>query len=246
MKMSLKVAAGALALIVGATSLSAEQRRAVPKVGSPAIVRPSAPSGILPEGSGTLAYDNNTPFARNGADGSTIGNKFDTAPDPHGIATASFRMAGNYATTTTGSIVMSIWDVEPASFMLLHRQNITNAPAVPYGGSNNITMFTVVAPLTMAVAVHSGAFVGGLHNTEYGACAGDVSLNSTCDGVALTMGGVDPGMGFHGIQVPFATTQFVPTVTTVAGTGNSLGNVNAIFRVTGDNLPVELMSFGVQ
>lgn len=242
----LKVTAVAAVLLVSATALEAAPRKAIPKAGASAIVRPSVANGTFPEGTGTLTYDNNTPFARSGVDGSTIGNKFDTAPDPHGIATATFRLAGNYdSVNNTGSIVLSIWDVEPASFMLLYRKNITNAPAVPYGGSNNITMFTVTHPLTMAVPVHNGAFVGGMHNTEYGGCAGNVGLNSTCDGVALTMGGVDPGMGFHGFQVPFATVNFVPTVATVAGTGTALGNLNAIFRISGDNLPVELMSFGV-
>lgn len=248
---SLKAATTAAALLVCTTALptlvEAAQRKVEPKSGTPAIVRPSVPNGMLPEGTGTLTYDNNTPFSRNGTDGGTVGNVFNDATDPHGVATATFRMAGNYAqSATTGSIVMSIWDVEPASFMLLARQNITNAPAIPYGGSNNITMFTVTVPLAAPVVAHNGAFVGGLRNTDYDACAGNVALNSTCDGVALTMGGVDPGMGFHGFRVPFNSAAFLPTVTTVPGTGQALGTVNAIFRVTGDNLPVELMSFGVE
>ena len=229
--------AGALLLCTTAlpTLLEAAQRKAVPKAGTPAIVRPSAPNGVLPEGTGTLTYDNNTPFSRNGTDGGTVGNVFNDATDPHGVATATFRVAGNYAT----SVVMSVWDVEPASFMLLARQLVTGVPT----GS---TMFTATAPLTMPVAGHNGAFVGGIRNTDYDPCAGNVALNTTCDGVALTMGGVDPGMGFHGFRVPFNSATFLPTITTVAGTGQPLGTVNAIFRVTGDNLPVELMSFGVE
>jgi hypothetical protein len=243
-----KVTLVVLATLLSGTALFAAQRHGTAGQGTRATVRPAVPNGTFPEGSGTISYDNNTPFARNGADGGTVGNLFNTAPDPHGVASASFRMAGNYvsASATTGSIVMTIWDQEPASFMLLSRVNVTNAPGVPYGGSANITMFTVMVPLAAPIAAHNGGFVGGLHNTEYGGCAGNVALNSTCDGVALTMGGVDPGMGFHGFRVPFATANFVPTATTVAGTGTSLGNVNAIFRVTGDNLPVELMSFGIE
>ena len=242
-----KTALVALAALLSGTAMFAAQRHGIHGQGTRADVRPSVPNGTVPEGSGTISYDNNTPFARNGSDGGTVGNLFNTAPDPHGVATASFRMAGNYisANATTGSIVMTIWDQEPASVMLLSRVNVTNAPGVPYGGSANITMFTVMVPLPAPINAHNGAFIGGLHNTEYGACAGNVALNSTCDGVAMTMGGVDPGMGFHGIRVPFATANFVPTVTTVASPGVALGNVNAIFRVTGDNLPVELMSFGI-
>ncbi len=246
-----KAATTAVALLLCTTALptllEAAQRKSVPKAGTPAIVRPSVPNGMLPEGTGTLTYDNNTPFSRNGTDGGTVGNLFNTATDPHGVATATFRLAGNYdSSATTGSVIMSIWDVEPASFMLLARQNITNAPAVPYGGSANVTMFTVTAPLTMAVVAHNGAFVGGIRNTDYNGCAGNVALNTTCDGVALTMGGVDPGMGFHGFRVPFNSAAFLPTIVTVPGTGEPLATINAIFRVTGDNLPVELMSFGVE
>jgi hypothetical protein len=41
---------------------------------------------------------------------------------------------------------------------------------------------------------------------------------------------------------------FSPTaIVTVPGAGTAApGPVNAIFRVTGDNLPVELMNFGVE
>ena len=91
----LKVTAVAAVLLVSATALEAAPRKAIPKAGASAIVRPSVANGTFPEGTGTLTYDNNTPFARSGVDGSTVGNKFDTAPDPHGIATATFRLAGN-------------------------------------------------------------------------------------------------------------------------------------------------------
>ena len=53
--------------------------------------------------------------------------------------------------------------------------------------------------------------------------------------MALSAGTMDPGMGFHGVRA-----------STAATTGVDLGNQNAIFRVTGDNLPVELISLGVE
>jgi hypothetical protein len=59
--------------------------------------------------------------------------------------------------------------------------------------------------------------------------------------VALTAGNGDP----HAARVNFTSTNFVPTIATVASTGADIPNVNAIFRVTGKNLPVELMQFEV-
>jgi hypothetical protein len=46
--------------------------------------------------------------------------------------------------------------------------------------------------------------------------------------------------------VNFTSSAFVPLIQTVNSTGQDLGNLNAIFRVTGDNLPVELMRLSVE
>jgi hypothetical protein len=234
----------AVALIAGTAGVDAAARK-VPGGGGHAVsVQPSVVNPNL--GVGTINYDNNVPFSRRGTDGGTVGNNFDTAVDPHGVASASFRIAGNYASGPSGQMVMTFWDVNAGSFMVLHRELLSGLPYIPFGGTNTVTMFTVMAPLSAAIAGHSGAFVGGLRNTDYDPCAGNVALNTTCDGVALTMGGVDPGMGFHAFRVPFNSGSFVPTIMTVAGAGTAIGTQNAIFRVTGDNLPVELMNFGVE
>src|SRR6185436_17163549 len=46
---------------------------------------------------GTLSYDNNVPFSRNGSDNGTVGNLFQNGVlDPHSIAAVTFRIAGNY------------------------------------------------------------------------------------------------------------------------------------------------------
>ena len=39
---------------------------------------------------------------------------------------------------------------------------------------------------------------------------------------------------------------FTPVITTVPGAGTVIPTTNAIFRATGDNLPVELMNFDVR
>lgn len=243
------VATSTLLLLLAAAATAAPRKHTGPSP-VPVVQVQLVPSGppLSPTGGvGTLTYDNNTPFARRGTDGGTVGNLFNAGvQDPHSIASASFRIAGNYGTAPNGGdqMVMTIWDQNPGSFMVLRRTVLTGLPYLPFGGSGNLTMFTAMAPLTMPVVAHSGAFVGGLRNTDYDPCAGSVALNSTCDGVALTMGGVDPGMGFHGIRVPFNSAAFVPTmVVTVPGAGTVITNQNSIFRVTGDNLPVELMSF---
>lgn len=205
---------------------------------------------LQPSAVGTLSYDNNVPFSRSGADDGTVGNLFvNGVLDPHSIAAVTFRLAGNYGSSSGANsvgIFMTLWDQNPGSFMLLQRGTVTGLPYIPYGGTGNVTMFTAMVSLPAPIVAHNGAFVGGLHQTYFDACAGNVALNSTCDGVALTMGGVDPGMGFHGIRVPFAVGMFTPAVNTVAGAGTNIAGVNAIFRVTGNNLPVELMNFGVE
>lgn len=235
-----------LCVVVGAVvafGASPGERAAADAAGIPTVraqLRP-ATGPAAPRAVGTLTYDNNTPFSRRGTDGGTVGNLFNTwVLDPHSIDTVSFRVAGNYA----DSVVMTVWDQNPGSFVVLRRQLVTGIPAG--GGTNTVIAFTAVAPLATAIAAHNGAFVGGIRNTDYDPCAGNVGLNTTCDGVALTAGGVNPGLGFHGLRVPFNSGVFVPTITNVAGSGTSLGTVNAIFRVTGENFPVELMGFGVE
>ncbi len=226
----------------------AEQRSGAGSSGVPVVSVTTVPStGPAPRVVGTLTYDSNVPFNRDATDGGTVGNLFTTGVlDPHNVDAVSFRIAGNYGNGGTGEMVLTVWDQNPASFVVLRRQLLTGLPYIPFGGGGNVTAGTQVVNLATAIAGHTGAFLAGLRNTDYDPCAGNAGLNTTCDGVALTAGGVDPGLGFHGHRVPFTSGAFVPTITTVAGSGVSLGTVNAIFRVTGDNLPVELMRFAAE
>ncbi len=97
-----------------------------------------------------------------------------------------------------------------------------------------------VFPLSSPVVAHSGSFqVGawqtgtttGTHLTTYRGVAADVN---------------DGGYGFHGMTVfcPFATAATVVSCTGF-NTAPVVGGVpfNSIVRATGENLPVELMSF---
>jgi hypothetical protein len=199
---------------------------------------PVASPGDAPQGGvGTIQYDNDTPFQRRAQTDATVGNRF-VPTGSHSITAVSFRLAQNYLS----SMVMTLWDVNPASAVVLARTNITGLPS----GAVTGTVFT--AALVAPIATHSGSFIGGMHNTAYTGlgCPTNTNLNGTCDGVALTAGTVDPGMGFHGAAVQLAGATFTPPTTVVATGVITDFTQNAIFRVTGDNLPVELMNFDVE
>jgi hypothetical protein len=238
------VAVGCIALGT-AYSLDAADRTAPEGTpGGPATVIKADP-GTQVRAVGTIQYDNDVPFSRDGQGDGLVGNRFVPSMAPHSVATVSFRVGGNYG-AAAGSIVMTVWDVNPPSANVLHRFNITNAPFLPYGATGTITDQVVVHALTAPIAAHSGSFIAGLRQSAYAACAGSTAINSTCDGVALTQGSTNPGSGFNAVRLPFTSGSFVPTLTAFAGTGTAIANTNAIFRVTGDNLPVELMTFGIE
>ena len=204
---------------------------------------PHVQATLLPAGSGgasravgTIMYDNNTPFNRDGTLNGMVGNRFtDGVMDPHSIASVSFRVAGNYLS----SVVMSIWDPNTVAGTA---QVMTRFVVNGVGSGATATVATVVAPLATAITGHNGSFIAGIRNTAYAACSGNVALNTTCDGVALTAGVGTP----HAARVNFVDPAFVPTVTAVSTAGAPISGVNAIFRVTGDNLPVELMRLEVE
>ncbi|MEM6793561.1 MAG: hypothetical protein AAF725_06235 [Acidobacteriota bacterium] len=193
---------------------------------------------------GTIMYDNNTPFDRDPTLAGTVGNRFDTQGDPHSITTVSFALAGNYG----ASALVSVWDVNTGagSAMLLVRQQVlglANSPAATQ-------RFT--AMLTTPITNRTGPFIAGIRNSSFSSapylCGLDTGLASTCDGVALTEGTTDPGSGFQGARVNWVGTgMFIPSgASQVSSLGADFGDTNAIFRATGNNLPVELMAFSVE
>jgi len=226
-----------LSLSAGVAALYAANnpaRQAGPNPSVPKVrAAPAAPGAV-----GTQEFDNDTPFRRDGTDGGTVGNRFeinDTNP-PHSIATVEFAAAGNFST----SMVMTVWDVNPASVMVLQRSLVSGLAQSPMATARFSAM------LATPVVGHSGVFIAGLRNTDYTPCVGNQALASTCDGVALTQGaGGGGGPEFRAARVNFTSSSFVPVVTQVNSTGQDIAGINAIFRVTGDNLPVELMQFGI-
>lgn len=232
-----------LALVVTQLTAQPAARRAPEGAqGVPATVRPS--TNLPVEAIGTITYDNNVPFQRDGQVNGMVGNRFTPSTNPHTLTDVTFRVAGNYLS----SVVASVWQPTGGSLNILRRWIVNG---VPSGGG--ATAGTVIAPVATPGGVvspitgHSGSFLAGIRNTAYTGLAcvpPSTGLNSTCDGVALTQGTATIGNGLHGVRVQFADTAFVPTVATVASSGVDF-NQNAIMRATGDNLPVELMNFSI-
>ncbi len=199
--------------------------------GSPAGIRTEAPGSHV-RAVGTIQYDNDTPFRRLTNTSDVVGNRFAGLADPHSIASVSFRLAQNYG----DSVNMSIWEPNTGQVTRLRQTLITGIP------QTNVTGVVFSHALATPITGHGGSFIAGIHNTAftgYG-CPSNSALNGTCDGVALTEGAT--GAPFHGVYINLTGNYFTPPTTQVASTGQNLA-ANAIFRVTGDNLPVELMGF---
>ena len=230
--------AAAVALLLTLAVVAAPQASNAARTAgaSPTVPKATAHPGHLPLGSGTIQYDNDTPFNRLGTDGGTVGNRFNPGAGTHSVATVSFAVAGNFA----NSVVMTIWDVNAGTAQVLARELVAGIPQSP--ASNLRFSATVATP----VVGHTGSFVAGIRNTDYDPCAGNTNLGSTCDGVALTQGtSPAPPVASRAARIPFTSPVFVPGITQVSSTGSNIAGVNAIFRVTGDNLPVELTDFKV-
>jgi len=229
----------AAALVSGTTSAAQKIRSGRGAGRKPAVNLPKAQSGMrnIPPGTrspdvvGTINYDNNVPFSRDGSLGTPIGNRFDNGvSDPHSIAAVSFRLAGCFQTPYPQERI-TIFDINPTAMTNMNIAAFSGGGACSSGTGGAILR---TAMLPAPIVGHNGPFIGAVFNTPFGGCSGNTAIGGTCEGVALSAGGVDPGMGFHAIRVSNGGV-----------TAGNLGTRNAIFRATGDNLPVELMNFGV-
>ena len=234
-------------IVVAATLLlmppqanAANPSRTSDQPGSPAGVHVEA-VGSHTRAVGTIQYDNDTPFRRMTNTADLVGNRFSGLVDPHSIASVSFRLAQNYA----GSVIMSIWEPNTGQATRLRQTIVTGVPAT------TVTSVLITHALATPITGHSGSFIAGIHNTAYTGfgCPSNSSLNGTCDGVAVTVGVSSAKrtvLGFQGAYIDLVPgSVFLPPTTNVASTGVNFP-ANAIFRVTGDNLPVELMSFNAE
>lgn len=183
-----------------------------------------------PDVVGTVIYDNNIPVSRDGTLNQPIGNNVNDHPAMHSIMSVSYKLAGCYVTPYPGALV-HIHDINPTLMTAMQLIQFSGM-AGPGNNCNAAALYSGVLPVPLLN--QTGPFFAGIHNTNFGGCNGMTGIGGTCEGVALTAGTMDPGLGFHGVRVNgIMYTALVPAK-------------NAIFRVTGDNLPVELMGFGVK
>ena len=218
------------AVLVGSVS-AAEQRqpanKSVPQFGL------TRPAGFQPDVVGTIVFDNNIAASRDGTLNQPIGNRFAAPwvpPGAHSIAQVSFKLAACFTTPYAGARAL-VHDINP-TLMTAMQLAAFSAGAGPGVNCNAANLYTGMLPAP--IMGHTGPFFAGILNTPFAGCAGNTMVGGTCEGVALTMGTMDPGMGFHGHRINGAMYTALAPVK------------NAIFRVTGDNLPVELMGFGVK
>ncbi|MCG8457318.1 MAG: hypothetical protein MI919_13665 [Holophagales bacterium] len=236
------LAVGLAALLVAHASADPASRKNPDGQGVPATVIPATNTVNLVVG--TITYDNNIPFQRDGQVDGMVGNRFTPGMNPHTLTNITFRVAGNYG----ASVLASVWQPGAGTASLLRRWIVNGVPSG--GGATAATLVAPVASFGGAaspVTGHSGSFIAGIRNTFYTALAcvpPSTGLNTTCDGVALTQGTSTIGNGLNGVRIVFSDPGFTPSVTMVASSGGNI-NQNAILRATGNNLPVELMSFSL-
>jgi hypothetical protein len=230
--------AGVVALVVGDVSAAQKvvghKRTAVHPRGTVAqkgAVIKAKPGTRAPNVVGTLGYDNDIPASRFGAVNVPVGNNFNVGfIDPHSIAAVSFRLAGCFTTPYVGARAF-VQDINPTAMTVMGLATFS-AGAGPGANCNGASVYTGMLPAP--VVGHSGPFFAGVLNTPFAGCSGNTGVGGTCEGVALSAGTMDPGQGFHAVVVNGGMyTAIAPAR-------------NAIFRATGDNLPVELMGLSVE
>lgn len=228
------------ALLMGDGVATAANLRSGAGLGKkPGVNLPKAQSSVhkvaqgtrTPSVVGTLQYDNDVIASRDGTSGVPVGNRFDNGfLDPHSINQLTFRLAGCFQTPYPQER-LTVLDVNPTAMTVMNLAQFSGGGACTSGTSGG-NLRTAMLPT--AIVGHSGPFIGAVFNTPFGGCSGNTGAGGTCEGVGLSPGGVDPGMGFHAIRVAGSMS-----------TAANLGTRNAVLRVTGDNLPVELMGFGI-
>jgi hypothetical protein len=182
-----------------------------------ALGRKPKPGGKARVPLGTIQYDTHTPFFVPDDTNDVVGNQFNTGfGNPHNITFVSFSQAATGFFTP-----MRIYDAPVGGMapVLASTTFFGNA-----GGA-----WTLQPPIVN----HSGSFLVGLKQTE-------ISSFPMPSVVAIAVDVNNGGQGFHGMNIKLNGSGFVPNAT-VAGQP-----YNAILRVSGINLPVELMGFGVQ
>ena len=232
MKLRSVIILTALACVLAVT-VTAQPSTRTPKAPAFAQMKFDAVTAVIPgDGPSVLQYDGGNAVRRlDDNSGVIVGNQFN-------IGTFGGPLI---AWTLTG---MTIQNAGPAFN--------TTAPVVfhdgPGGGTSASILAVFAVPLTGGLQAFTfatpitgtGSFLGGILNTttSFAGCLTSAALPTTpCDGVALDTA-TNAGLGFHAMQIG-------STSPTGAGFA-TLSGENAIFRVSGTGLPVELMNFTVE
>jgi hypothetical protein len=182
--------------------------------------RAGAKGGKAPQGGiGTVQYDTGTPHSLRDDSGLVVGNNFNTGfGNPHTISVVTFSMNGTFAFTP-----VRVYGA-PAG---------TVAPVLAGTTFAGLPIGTLVTWNLPDIAAHNGQFLGGVQQS------GSFStIDTTFVGIQVDVN--NGGQGFHGMTISLSGAGFNPN-------GDVGGSpYNAIFRATGNNLPVELMGFDVQ
>lgn len=223
-------AVGALVLGDASAAQKRTARHAPATTPQPGVSARIPPGSRAPKTVGTLGYDNDIPAARFGGLDVPVGNNFNVGGlSPFSIMTVSFRLAGCFTTPYVGARAV-IQDIDPTAMTVMVLASFS-AGAGPGASCDGGAVYTGMLPAP--IPNHFGPFFGGILNTPFTDCSGNTAVGGTCDGVALSAGTMDPGLGFHAVVVH----------------GNMYTAIaparNAIFRVSGD-FPVELMDLSVE
>lgn len=187
--------------------------------------------GVAPEGPGTIQYDTGT-FTGVGsmpmvADNFSFGNNFGPCALPFTVTNLSiFAAIIDGSTTAAGNAFVTV-------FGPLNTAG-TSAPALTSASAplmaNAFATFAISQQFTGTAG--SSTFQAGVWNPGAGSTSAAVPCGTDCVGFDSN----DGGDGFHGMAVEdLGGGNFTP-----------ITNANAILRVSGPNVPVELMSFSIE
>lgn len=191
----------------------------------------------------TVQYDSGVahPYRSNSSD--VVGNAFNTGfADPHSLTTVTVQINGTFFGPSIPIFGAPVGATAPLLTSVTGPWNLHVPVAFP------IPNAATPAPITG----HSGTFLAGI------AQSGTLTVpDSTYTGVDVDINSA--GFGFHGMSINAAGNGFNASpsvclagtvVTTGTGTTFSCtggyGPFNAIVRMTGNNLPVELMTFSAE
>ena len=187
--------------------------------------------GTVPEGPGTIVYDTGN-FTGVGdipaiADNFAFGNVFGPCPLPFTVTDLSVFIALiDGGTSGTGNAFVTVFG--PLNTAGTNAAPITS-PSVPLMAN----MFNNVAVNVPFTGTGSSSFLAGVWNAGGGSTAGPTPCGTDC--VGFDSSGTVGGNGFNGFAMEDLN----------GGNFTPITNANAIYRVSGNNVPVELMSFTI-